>query len=89
MENWENFANQVGVYFTVGLLTLATIVAAYWLQVDPSKWQNSVVSILVIACPCALAISYPFALGHGVRWLSKFQLYVKDIHKSTNRKLKF
>ncbi|AWL09400.1 Cu(+) exporting ATPase [Aquirufa nivalisilvae] len=79
MENWENFANQVGVYFTIGLITLATVVAAYWIQADPSKWQNSVVSILVIACPCALAISYPFALGHGVRWLSKFHLYVKDI----------
>ncbi|RXK52370.1 heavy metal translocating P-type ATPase [Aquirufa rosea] len=78
-ENWENFANQVGIYFTIGLITLATIVALYWIQVDPSKWQNSVVSILVIACPCALAISYPFALGHGVRWLSKSNLYVKDI----------
>jgi Cu+-exporting ATPase len=38
-----------------------------------------VVSILVIACPCALAVSYPFALGHGIRWLAKFNFFVKDI----------
>jgi len=78
-ENWENFANKVGMYFTMVLLSLATIAGLYWYQVDPSKWSNAVVSILVIACPCALAVSYPFALGHGIRWLAKFNFFVKDI----------
>ncbi|MEY3646480.1 MAG: Cu(+) exporting ATPase [Bacteroidota bacterium] len=78
-ENWENFANQVGWYFTVGLISLAMIVGIYWLNYDPSRWSNAVVSILVIACPCALAISYPFALGHGIRWLAKLNFFVKDI----------
>ncbi|MHA8066386.1 heavy metal translocating P-type ATPase [Aquirufa sp. ROCK2-A2] len=78
-ENWENFANQVGVYFTLLLLSLAASVATYWIIVDPSKWANAMVSILIIACPCALAISYPFALGHGIRWLSQFHFFVKDI----------
>jgi P-type Cu+ transporter len=78
-ENWENFANQVGWYFTIILLSLASTVGIYWLFVDPSRWSNAVVSILVIACPCALAISYPFALGHGIRWLEKQKFFVKDI----------
>lgn len=77
-ENWENFANSVGVYFTYGLISLASVVGIYWFMFDPTKWQNSVVSILVIACPCALAISYPFALGHGMRWLAKFNFFIKD-----------
>ena len=77
-ENWENFANKVGIYFTFGLMSLAFAVGIYWLINDPSKWQNSVVSILVIACPCALAISYPFILGHGMRWLAKFNFFIKD-----------
>ncbi len=78
-ENWENFANQVGWYFTVGLISVAIIVGIFWLINDPTRWSNAVVSVLVIACPCALAISYPFALGHGIRWLAKRNLFVKDI----------
>ncbi|MEN9959939.1 MAG: Cu(+) exporting ATPase [Bacteroidota bacterium] len=78
-ENWENFANKVGLYFTGILVSLATITGIYWAIFDATRWSNAVVSILVIACPCALAISYPFALGHGIRWLAKNQFFVKDI----------
>lgn len=79
VENWENFANKMGFYFTLFLLTLSTITGFYWYNIDSSKWANAVVSILVIACPCALAVSYPFALGHGIRWLAKFNFFIKDI----------
>ena len=78
-ENWENFANKVGMYFTIVLLSLACGAGIYWYNTDPSRWSNAVVSILVIACPCALAVSYPFALGHGIRWLAKNSFFVKDI----------
>jgi Cu+-exporting ATPase len=78
-ENWENFANQVGFYFTIILISLAIITGIYWSMVDPNRWANAVVSILVIACPCALAVSYPFALGHGIRWLAKNHFFIKNI----------
>jgi Cu+-exporting ATPase len=67
------------MYFTVILICLATAAGIYWSITDPSRWANAVVSILVIACPCALAVSYPFALGHGIRWLAKNHFFIKNI----------
>jgi Cu+-exporting ATPase len=60
-------------------LSVAAITGIYWSITDPSRWANAVVSILVIACPCALAVSYPFAFGHGIRWLAKNHFFVKNI----------
>jgi Cu+-exporting ATPase len=78
-ENWENFANTTGKYFTIGLFALAVGVGAYWGFNNPLIWQNAVISVLIIACPCALAISYPFSLGHTMRWMSIFNFYFKNI----------
>lgn len=78
-ENWENFANKAAIYFTIGLLVLSTTVGIYWWFENPSIGAHVVVSILVIACPCALAISYPFALGQGIRWAAKKNFFLKNI----------
>lgn len=78
-ENWENFANTAGKYFTIGLFILAIATGSYWYFQHADLWQNAVISVLIIACPCALAISYPFALGHAMRWMSNFQFYFKNV----------
>ncbi|TAF79677.1 MAG: HAD family hydrolase [Runella slithyformis] len=74
----NTFSEAVGRYFTVGVLTLAFGVAFYWYTVDPSKALNAFTSVLIIACPCTLALSYPFALGNGLRILGKQQFYLKN-----------
>ncbi|MFM1913253.1 MAG: Cu(+) exporting ATPase [Bacteroidota bacterium] len=78
-ENWENFANKAAIYFTIGLILLSTSAGIYWWLENPSIWAHVVVSILVIACPCALAISYPFALGQGIRWTAKRNFFLKNV----------
>jgi P-type Cu+ transporter len=72
------FSNLVGKYFTFGVLTLAFSVALYWYFQDSSRVLNSFVSILIIACPCTLSLSYPFALGNGMRLLGKQHFYLKN-----------
>ncbi|WP_243406387.1 heavy metal translocating P-type ATPase [Siphonobacter curvatus] len=74
----KSFADQVGKYFTISVLTLATLTALYWYVYDPSKILNAFTAVLIIACPCALALSYPFALGHGMRMLGQKKLYLKN-----------
>ena len=74
----KTFSNLVGKYFTFGVLTLAFSVAFYWYFQDSSRMLNAFVSILIIACPCTLSLSYPFALGNGMRLLGKQHFYLKN-----------
>ncbi|MFC5407829.1 heavy metal translocating P-type ATPase [Larkinella bovis] len=74
----RTFADAVGNYFTITVLTLAFLVGTYWYVNDPTKAVNAFTAILIIACPCVLSLSYPFALGNGMRMLGKLKFYLKN-----------
>ena len=76
----KTFADAVGKYFTASVLTIATLVGAYWYvgMNQPGTAVNAFTAILIIACPCVLSLSYPVALGHGLRLLGKRGFYLKN-----------
>jgi P-type Cu+ transporter len=74
----ESFQQMVSRHFTVALLTIAFVSAGWWLIKDPSLALNAFTAVLIIACPCALALSSPFALGTAMRILGKHQFYIKS-----------
>lgn len=65
-------------YFTAGTLIISAATFAFWYFVDPSKMLFAVTSVLLVACPCALALSIPFALSNAMRWLGKAGLFLKS-----------
>ncbi len=73
-----SISNVVSKYFTFAVLVIAAATGVYWLPQDPSRAVNAVTAVLIVACPCALALSAPFALGTAQRMLGRARLYLKN-----------
>ncbi len=73
-----SMANRVSRYFTIVILFISIAVAVYWLQTDIQKAFNAFSAVLIITCPCALALSSPFALGNAIRILGKWNVFFKN-----------
>lgn len=73
-----SLANIVSKYFTFIVLTIAAATAVYWLLNDPAITFDAVTAILIVACPCALALSTPFTLGNTMRIFGRNKFYLKN-----------
>ena len=72
-----SIVNKVSEYFTIAILLIATTAGIYWLVNDSSKAIFAFTSVLIIACPCALALTLPFTFGSTMRWFGRNGFYLK------------
>ncbi|MCF7823894.1 MAG: heavy metal translocating P-type ATPase metal-binding domain-containing protein [Candidatus Marinimicrobia bacterium] len=70
--------NQVSHYFTLAVVGIALAASLYWLQFDTRMAIRVFTAVLIVACPCALALSSPFALGTALRIFGRKGFYVKN-----------
>jgi len=69
--------NKVSQYFTIIILTIAFSAGTYWMFIDKSIAIYVFTSILIIACPCALALTVPFTFGSTLRQFGRRGFYLK------------
>lgn len=74
----KSLTDSISQHFTIIILTIALISGIYWYFVDKTVAFQVVSAILIIACPCALALSAPFALGNMIRIFGKEKFYLKN-----------
>ncbi|MCS6934906.1 MAG: heavy metal translocating P-type ATPase metal-binding domain-containing protein [Chitinophagales bacterium] len=74
----STMANRVSRWFTPLVLSIAFAAAAYWWNTDREKAINAFTSVLIITCPCALALSSPFTFGNILRLFARYGIYLKN-----------
>jgi Cu+-exporting ATPase len=72
------FQDKISRYFLVIILIIAVLASIAWAFFDPSRITQIVVAILIVACPCALALSAPFTYGNIMRVLGRKGLFLKN-----------
>ena len=77
-KNIKSITDSISKYFTIVILTIAFLAGSYWFIIDKRMAFQVVSAVLIIACPCALALSAPFALGNMIRIFGKEKFYLKN-----------
>ncbi len=73
-----SIANKLSTYFTPIILALSLIAGLFWLFVNSAYALDAATAVLIVACPCALALASPFALGTAQRIMGRSKFFLKD-----------
>jgi Cu+-exporting ATPase len=74
----KSITDKVSQYFTPALLLLAFGSLIFWLFINANLAFNVFTAVLIVACPCALALTAPFTLGNVLRIMGNHKLYLKN-----------
>ena len=76
----EDTTNELSKYFSIIILLLAfaTFGGWYWVGGDFEEALIVSISVIVIACPCALALATPIASLIGISWAAEKGLLFKE-----------
>lgn len=74
----SGISDSAAKYFTYFVLAIALGTLFYWLPINVKTALDSFTAVLIVACPCALALTIPFTYGTVMRIFGKNDLYLKN-----------
>lgn len=75
----HSLTDRISRFFTPVILLFAFGVSAFWFWIDASRMIEIFTAILIVACPCALALSAPFVWGHLLRYFDQLSCFPRNI----------
>jgi Cu+-exporting ATPase len=70
--------DRISRYFIAGVIAISVISGISWAFIDPIQIPEIITSVLIVACPCALALSVPFTYGNIMRKLGRKGFYLRN-----------
>src|SRR6478609_1501604 len=74
----KTITDKISRYFTPVLLLIAFSGLGYWSFINGNTAFNVFTAVLIVACPCALALTAPFTMGNVLRILGNYKFYLKN-----------
>jgi len=74
----DSLTNRYSRRFTKLVIGVALAAAAFWIFSDGSKALKAFTSVLIVACPCALALAAPLTHGTAQRILARLKIFLKN-----------
>ena len=77
-EALNTLTNKYSQRFTKLVVVIALGAATYWAFENPAVSLKAFASVLIVACPCALALAAPFAFGTAQRMLARRNVFLRN-----------
>ena len=77
---FQSLTNKISKHFTITILSIAFAALIFWAFYDATMVFQVFTAVLIVACPCAIALAAPFTLGNILRIFGKHKLYLKEAY---------
>ena len=70
-------ADRLAAMFVAVVLVLAALTYAYWVRVAPDRSLDHAIALLIVTCPCALALATPLAVTVAIGRAARDGILIK------------